>query len=259
MLSTLPILVALAGPSPTPVVAPLPIVHSVAIAAEPALVRTDDKLALRGDFYPPRRGENRVPAVLLVHDAGSDRASVASIAEALQRADFGVLAIDLRGHGESVSEDLDWSEADEEKRAKAWMYATRDLDAGAGWLADQDGIHSTNLTVIGVGAGGALAVRHALRDDNVRGVGLIGLEEKPFGFDLAEDLYDLEGLPILMSVAAEERTAAEELVTDLEGDDWITIKPFRSEREELLGEKKLPRAVVEFAEQHAKPSRRARG
>lgn len=269
MLTTATILAALTGFAPLPVPAATPhlpglpgVASSVAPAAKdmvlPALIETGDKLDLRGDYFPPRSPSGRAPGLLLLHEAGSDRSTMTSLAEAYQRAGFGVLAIDLRAHGQSATEELNWSAADDATKRSLWAFAMRDVEAGADWLSDQDGLHSSNLTVVGAGASGALAVRHALRDDNVRGVGLVGLETSAFGFELAEDLIDLEGLPILISAAQDEREAAEGLVARLDAADWITVKPMRGERAELLTEKRSLRALVDWAEELAMPKRRGR-
>ncbi|MEO0649454.1 MAG: alpha/beta fold hydrolase [Planctomycetota bacterium] len=266
MLTTATLLAALTGfaPLPTPALAapsPAAVVAAPAAVKDmvlPALISTGDKLELRGDYFPPRSPSGRAPALLLLHDAGSDRSSMTTLAEAYQRAGFGVLAIDLRAHGQSATEDLDWTAADDEAKRNLWARAMRDVEAGADWLSDQDGLHSSNLTVVGVGASGALAVRHALRDDNVRGVGMIGLETNAFGFDLAEDLVDLEGLPVIVSAAKGERDAAEGLVASLNADDWITVKPQRGERSELLDDKRAVKAMVDWAEELAMPKRGGR-
>ena len=271
MLSTLPILIALSGAAsnevqpaaaitPAPTVAPAAAVDARSSQrVEPALVRTDDKLELRGDFFPPRKASGRVPAVLLLHDAGSDRASVAKLAESLARANYGVLALDLRGHGESATDDVNWSATPDEERNSIWTFALRDVKAGAHWLSEQDELHSTNLTVIGVGASGALAVHHAIDDSNVRAVGLIGFEQECFGFDLGEDLLDLEGLPVSITTAKDERTDAKALVEDLEAEEWIELNTTRATREKLIGDKRAVRDLVDWVDEHTQPRRGARG
>lgn len=226
---------------------------------EPIALRTGDKVGLKADFYPPRGTERRAPAVLLVHDAGADRTTVTDLAEGLQRASFAVLALDLRGHGQSVAEDLDWTGMDEEARKTLWAFATRDVDAAARWLSQREGIHSTNLTVIGVGAGGALAVRHAARNENVRCVGVVGLSEQTFGFDLASDLRDVEGLPILVAAAREQVEDAVALIDSINGNDYVTVARMRSTLQDLLGDKRLKREVVDWVEAQAMPKRGGRG
>ena len=165
-------------------------------------VKTQDDLTLAGDFYASGR-KGTAPAALLVHDAGADRSQLTKVAERLQRTGFAVLAIDLRGHGESKGENLDWSGLTESERAATWTFATRDLEAGADWLRKQEGIHRTNLSLVGAGSGCALAVRHASRDENVRCVTLLAPRSENFGFDVASDIHEIEGLPTLVVAGRE--------------------------------------------------------
>src|SRR4029453_5150534 len=56
--------------------------------------------APRGFPFPePPGAGNRPPAVLLVHGYTSDRVAMSILARRLARAGYGVLAIDVRGHG----------------------------------------------------------------------------------------------------------------------------------------------------------------
>jgi dienelactone hydrolase len=228
-------------------------------AVEAALIRTDDKLDLRGDFYPPRGLDSgRAPAVLLLHDAGQDRTSVAELAAALQRAKLGVLTLDLRGHGESVAPDRNWAEMDEAAHETLWAFATRDVAAAARWLAERDDIHSSSLTLVAVGSAGTLAVRHAIRDENVRGIALLGLPQETFGFDFESDLRDIEGLPLSLNAPKEDREAAESLVEAVHGANWIGLTALRASREELLADKRLRKDLVAWVEQQATPKRGGR-
>ncbi|QDU66983.1 alpha/beta hydrolase [Engelhardtia mirabilis] len=249
-----------AGPSIAvgPPIVARPLAQRGRTGLEPVALRTSDKIALKGDFYAPREDDRRAPAVLLIHGAGSDRSTLTDMAEGLQRANFAVLTLDLRGHGESVAENLDWSDMDAEARKTLWAFATRDVDTAARWLSQHEGIHSTNLTVIGVGAGGALAVRHAAHDENVRCVGIVGLESELYGFDLTSDLRDVEGLPVMIVAGRDQRDAADELVEEVEGDGYISIVGVRSEGAEVLTDKKLRKDVSDWVEAQAMPKRGGR-
>lgn len=58
---------------------------------------TDDGVPLAAWYAPPQNGA----AIVLVHGSGDSRDDVRAHAEMLARSGFGVLALDLRGHGES--------------------------------------------------------------------------------------------------------------------------------------------------------------
>lgn len=62
--------------------------------------KTSDNVKITGDFYQPAGSTS---AVLLLHMMPSTRKSYESLAETLNKAGFTTLAIDLRGHGDSVS------------------------------------------------------------------------------------------------------------------------------------------------------------
>ena len=158
-------------------------------------LRTQDDLVLVGDFYEANAQGRLAPAAVLVHDAGGQRSQMRLVAERLNRLGFAVLIVDLRGHGDSATKDLDWKTLDDAGRKSLWAHASKDLDAAADWLRKQPGIHKTNLSLVGNGSGCALAVRHASRDENVRCVALIGPNVVDFGFDVANDILQIEGLP----------------------------------------------------------------
>ncbi|MFH0980996.1 MAG: alpha/beta fold hydrolase, partial [Planctomycetota bacterium] len=68
---------------------------------EPAHFTTEDGVEILGDFYPPAAA-GRAPAVILLHIYRSDRTSWRPLIPKLHEAGFAVLALDMRGHGESV-------------------------------------------------------------------------------------------------------------------------------------------------------------
>src|SRR5512137_616212 len=75
---------------------------TAALAAENSrLVRltAHDDLGLVGAYFPVET--TNAPAVLLLHSFGKDRTEWDAIAPMLQRNGLAVLALDLRGHGES--------------------------------------------------------------------------------------------------------------------------------------------------------------
>ncbi len=156
---------------------------------------TKDDLKLAGTFYEPKKSGQLSPAALLVHDAGGNRMEMDYVAERLQKSGFFVLTFDLRGHGQSAAPDKSWVQLDEAGRQSLWAFAPRDVEAAANWLLEQDGVHKTNLSLVGFGSGCALAVRHASRDENVRCVGLMDPKPKELGFDVASDILEIEGTP----------------------------------------------------------------
>ena len=210
---------------------------------ETVVLRTEDKQKLRGTFYVPKSKKDRAPAALLVHSAGADRSEMKVLAELLQKRGFGVLAIDLRGHGESVNKELDWSTMDEEGRERAWAYALRDIEAGAEWLRGRKDIHTSNLTVVGSGTGCTLAVRHAVNDENARAVVLISPRSEQLGFNVLRDLRDLGGLPTLIVAEKESHDEARRMTEASHksngGDEYIEVCYLKCKAEKMLTDKRM--------------------
>ncbi len=218
---------------------------------EAVRLTTRDKLSLAASYFAPRtRGDSKVPGVLLVHDAGSSRESVASLALYLQRKGYGVLTLDLRGHGESAGKELDWSKLDEKGRQSAWAFAARDLDAAASYLLKRKEVHAANLSIVGVGAGGALALRHAMDDDATRAVVLIDPPAEVYGFDMTEGIADLGGLPTLVVASKDCRDRAQGMQADAQeandGYEYITVQVMRCDRGEVLSDKRFNSAFSKW-------------
>jgi pimeloyl-ACP methyl ester carboxylesterase len=64
---------------------------------EEITLKTDDGVTLAGWYAPPANGA----AIVLLHGAGGSREDVRPYAAMLARHGYGVLALDLRGHGQS--------------------------------------------------------------------------------------------------------------------------------------------------------------
>jgi len=219
--------------------------EAVSVALE-----TRDHLRISGSYFEPARAKGKVPGVILVHDAGSDRKALGSVAAYLAKRGLGALTLDLRGHGESAKEDVSWegSESDRE-RETLWAFSVNDLNAAATWLRKRKEIHSAQLVVVGVGSGCALAVRHASGNENVQGVVLIAPSTKNHGFNLREDLEDLEGLPTLTVMGKEKKVDAERLEAAAETDaeqDFMEIALVKAANDKILTDKRIGTIVSKW-------------
>lgn len=229
--------------------------------AETVSIGTRDELELSASYFAPRNKKQLAPAALLVHDAGRSRAQLMTIAQRLWKSNFAVLVIDVRGHGGSRTESTDWTQLDEEGQAKLWAIATRDLEAAASWLRKRKEVHSTNLNLVGAGAGCALAVRHAARDENVRAIALLAPAPEQFGFDVAGEIQDLGGLPTWIVSRKAERTATEAMVQEAHqasgGHPYIDLMFCSAKPEqEVVADKRATSQLVKWLKEKAFPRRR---
>ena len=122
---------------------------------EPVTLTGADGLRLRGWYVPSR---NRA-AVVALHGTGSSRLGVVRHARMLARHRYGVLALDMRGHGES----------DGRSTSAPWKL-DEDIDAAIKWVAARSDVDPTRVGLLGVSLGGEVALRVAARRREVRAV-----------------------------------------------------------------------------------------
>jgi dienelactone hydrolase len=97
---------------------------------EDMTLTTEDDVTLKAWYAPPANGA----AIILIHGAGDSRDAVRRYAEMLARHGYGVLALDLRGHGESggATNRLGWRGTRDVKAAVAYLQARDDVTAIGG-------------------------------------------------------------------------------------------------------------------------------
>lgn len=196
--------------APAPV-APLVRSEPAGDDVEEVAIRTRDDQTLAGHFYAPKK-KGRQPAVILVHDAGSSSKSLVDIAETLQKRGLAVLSVDLRGHGGSVSDKCNWETSSQEEREVLWAFTMRDLEAATGYLRTREEVHTSNLSLVGVGSGAALAVRYAARNNNIQALVLIAPTVEGLGFQSDRDVAELYGLRTLIVTSNDDRKPATRLM-----------------------------------------------
>jgi len=116
--------------------------------AEPQTIQVtaEDGLTLVGDYYLSKLdADESYPAVLLLHMLGSNRGSWSPLTPALLEAGYAVLAVDLRGHGETGGE-------------INWPAATTDVQSWLDWLRGQPAIQPDGISIIGASIGANLAL-----------------------------------------------------------------------------------------------------
>jgi alpha-beta hydrolase superfamily lysophospholipase len=259
----------MAGGSSAPIPAaprPEPAVLTTAGDLERVQVETEDKQVLICSLYPPRRrgSDELAPGAILIHDAGGSRQQLEELAERMQKQGFCVLVPDLRGHGESIAPDLDYGREDSLGRERLWAFAARDIKACAAYLHDLEGVHSTNLSLIGHRAGAVLATRHAVRDENVRGLILIEpvierVEGEPNLALTMDDLRKLGGLPTFVTVSKNQHTRAQRLCNAAmranDGGEFIEISVSRCKPSQILEDRRLPSLTSKWMMEQAIPKR----
>jgi len=138
-----------------------------------------DGVTLHGWYVPSRNDA----AVIALHGTGSNRVGVAGQARVLVAHGYGVLALDLRGHGESGGRSM----------SVPWKL-DRDLDAAVDWLKARADVDADRIGALGVSLGAEVAIRLAARRPDLRATVAEGLQGsapadyRAAGQDVASDV-----------------------------------------------------------------------
>ena len=130
-----------------------------AAAAEKVALRAADGTVLSATWHAPLQP---APAVLLVHMLSRTHHEWDSAAQALSAAGFGVLALDLRGHGDSAG-----------SYADGLAPMQQDVQSALDWLKARPEVLSGRVGIAGASLGASLAVMVAASDGAVRSVALL--------------------------------------------------------------------------------------
>lgn len=146
------------------------LVAQTAGAQAPRVLRltTADDAGISAAFYAAE--SNPAPAVILVHGFGKSRDEWSPFVPALQRAGLAVLALDLRGHGESTRRITAQGLVSLDARNFAlrdFQDMLLDLDAAFNWLARQPPVDRRRVAMAGADLGANLALRYATFNDEV--------------------------------------------------------------------------------------------
>jgi uncharacterized protein len=114
---------------------------------------TQDGIELKAWYHPPANGA----AILLLHGAGDSRESLRPYAAFLVQHGYGVLALDLRGHGESAG-----------KTNKLGWQGTQDVGAAVTFLQGRDDVRS--IGGLGLSMGGEVLLGAAAEYPAIRAI-----------------------------------------------------------------------------------------
>lgn len=171
------------------------------VIAEEMRVETADGVVIRGTYYAPPSAP--APALLLLHMLRKNRDSWADFALFAQERGFAVLAIDLRGHGQSTQSkngplhESSFVESD---------FAAMKLDVAAGvqWLRGRPEIVSGSVSLVGASIGANVALAYAVEDSSIAAVVLISPGESYRGVELEPPLRAYGNRPLLVAAAEDD-------------------------------------------------------
>lgn len=188
-------------------VAEIPQVPSLApIGAEARYLKTSDGWQVAAWYWAPP-AEN-APGVILLHMRGKDKSSWGDMPDKLVGEGYAVVAIDLRGHGETLNS----------QGRRVGLNALRDADYQA-MLNDigaahelferEEAVDADRVAIIGASIGANLAIMYAAGDRSVRTAvalspGLNYMSLEPLGY-----LEDYDARALYLIAAAGDKPAHE--------------------------------------------------
>lgn len=112
---------------------------------------TEDGVAISAGFAVPADTAGKYPALILIHQGGSDRSEWDSFLPKLLKENYAVLAYDVRGHGQSGKVDDIYALFDDPD------LAPKDLAAAIQYLKSVAEVDSNRIGVVGASIGANLA------------------------------------------------------------------------------------------------------
>ena len=186
-----------------------------------------DKTVIVGTFFESTKPNS--PAVLLLHQFGSDRHSYDDFAKQLQAKGFGVLAIDGRGFGESTKTS-DGKTVAVSRSDEAVKGMNADVAVAFEYLTKQKNVDRERIGIIGASYGSSLALIYGAKNRAVKAAALLSPGVNYFGNMPTEPAVRSYGDRPLLLVAADDDSESAESVKKLKtvgGNDKYEVKIYQ--------------------------------
>lgn len=160
--------------------------------------KTEDNWDIKGTFLPSKNGK----VVILLHELGSTRDDYKNFMKRLENEEFGYLAFDLRGHGQSTNLG-NYTEFKKNGTNNEFNHMVRDVEGAIEFL-NKKGYETESIFIIGSGLGANVAAKSAGLNPQIAGIGLLtpGLKTK--------DVLSMGGIrmyknPVMIAVGSIDR------------------------------------------------------
>jgi alpha-beta hydrolase superfamily lysophospholipase len=173
--------------------------------------QSEDKVELVADLY--RAPSPKAPAAILLPMYGDTRQAWKDLAPLIQKEGFTVLALDPRGHGESLHQGdkvLDYNSA-RQGGENLFLLMHKDVAAAKKYLVEKAAADPARISLVGASIGCSVAIDFAGRDASVRSMVLLSPGKNYQGMDSVSHAKKVSKLPILIVSNGREKSAAEDV------------------------------------------------
>jgi len=204
---------------------------------------TKDGVRLKGAYYRPAATE--APGIVLLHMLGRNRHDWDAFARQLQEAGYGVLAIDLRGHGESEGK-------------REWSKMVQDAAIAVDFIRSRPEINPDRIVLIGASIGANIAINYAAQDPDIKGVALLspGLDYR--GVTTTDAVKAYGKRPLFLAASSEDAYAygsAQELGRMADGRVQLLLLDGQGHGTQMLGKDDgLEEAILTWLQDMAFPA-----
>jgi pimeloyl-ACP methyl ester carboxylesterase len=178
-------------------------------AGADATFKTFDLVELHASFDMPSGVPAPIPAVLLIHGYGEDRTAWKDFSKELQNRGWAVMALDLRGHGQSRQKNQRPIQASPDWRTSLHEFPL-DLDPALDWLKSRPRVDNSKIVVIGFDVGANLALIASGRFPEVKTVVAIkpNIDESLALAGSAQDFQPRSSLIVVANASESDRAKA---------------------------------------------------
>lgn len=184
-----------------------------------------DGVAIRGDYYTGSlSGRAAGSALVLLHMNHGTRYDWLPVREALYEEGIATLAIDLRGHGESVDDEGTLAARLQDVDTSLYAEMEQDAAAAVAWL-EALGYAPERIGLMGASVGCSVALRAAVADERLAGVACLTPGTGYLGIDSLADVARWDNRSLLLASSSDEaRGGALPLSEALrENDPWAAV------------------------------------
>jgi predicted alpha/beta-fold hydrolase len=166
---------------------------------------TSDSVTIYGDWYASPDSSNRV--LILLHMNGSDRSQWKNFASTASAQHFHVLAVDFRGHGQSIESTsglIRFNTLTDGDYADMVL----DVDAAVKWVRSHTDLELAPIGIIGASIGANVALSYAANYQQIAAIALLspGLDYR--GVKTEAALRKFGNRPILIIAAQDDNYAS---------------------------------------------------